>query len=696
MTRVTAGSLLQWRAAAFLPLALCLVATALDALITLLYPPFQPVSGVITLLVATADTVLLASCYGTLAGVGAGLGATAFDLLLRVDPSLSYIPPATLKLELGLLMVQVIAGFLVGRLQELSQRVQRQTDRLEQRERRFRALTENAADLVLVVDVEGRATYASQSHQAVLGVSPKELLGEGFRHFLDERGKDAIALALEHARSNPNASDSFEMLIRCANASVRVLEVLTKNCLDEEAVGGVVFSARDVTDRRDIEAQLAAAALRDALTGLPNRERLRIVLDQQLSAALTSRAAVALLLVDLDRFRDVNDVLGHHYGDALLVDAGKRLSAEVGEDDTVARVGGDEFALVLPRRDVKEATAMAERVAASLRNPYSIAGQTVIIGATVGIAVARGGTDTATILRQADVALDSARHSAEGISIYTLADDERARRRLSLGSAFHAAIACDELVLHYQPQISIISGRVHGVEALIRWQHPQRGLLRPDQFLPTVEEIGMMGRLTDWVLRNALRQLRRWHQSGLDLHMAINLSAQNLRDITLPETVGRLLALYEIPPSRLCLELTETTVAVESERATQVLNQLSSLGCRISIDDFGTGYSSLLHLKRFPFDELKIDRTFVAGVMSDPEDAAIVSSTIELARRLDMDVVVEGIEQLDALDAVAQLGAQYAQGYLLSVPLTASAFEHWLLARQPFPASVGRLAAGNG
>ncbi len=665
-----------------MPLVICVIATACDALVTLLYPPFQPYSAIITLFVATADTVLLAFCYGALAGVGAAVGATAFDMLLRVDPSLSYVPLQTLKLEVGLLMVEVIAGFLVGRLQELSLRVQKQTDRLEQRERRFRALTENAADLVLVVDKDGRATYASQSHEAVLGVPPKELLGEGFRLYLDDKGKEAVSRAVDHARQNPSASDNFEMIMRCANSSPRILEVLTKNCLSEKAVVGVVFSARDVTERRDIEAQLAAAALRDALTGLPNRERLRIVLDQQLSAALTSGAAVALLIVDLDRFRDVNDVLGHHYGDALLIDAGKRLCAEVGEGDTVARVGGDEFALVLPRREVKEATAMAEAVALALRNPYSIAGQTVIIGATVGIAVARGGTDTATILRQADVALESAQHSADGISIYTLADDERARRRLSVGSAFHAAIACDELVLHYQPQISILSGNVHGVEALIRWEHPQRGLLRPDQFLPTVEEIGMMGRLTDWVLRNALRQLRRWRQKGLDLHMAINLSAQNLRDSTLPETVSRLLTLYEIPPSRLCLELTETTVAVESERATQVLNQLSALGCRISIDDFGTGYSSLLHLKRFPFDELKIDRTFVAGLMTDPEDAAIVSSTIELARRLDMDVVVEGIEQEDTLEAIAQLGAQYAQGYLLSVPLTAVAFERWLLARQ--------------
>ncbi|MFY9781855.1 MAG: bifunctional diguanylate cyclase/phosphodiesterase [Candidatus Baltobacteraceae bacterium] len=668
-----------------MPLVACVIATACDALVTLLYPPFQPYSNFVTLVVSIGDTVLLAFCYGSFAGIGAGIGATAFDMLLRVDPSLSYVPASTARLELILLTIEVLTGFLIGRLQELSLRVQKQTDRLEQRERRFRALTENAADLVLVVDQEGQATYASQSHEAVLGVPPKDLLGEGFRLYLDEKGKEAVARVVEHALENPAASESFEMTMRCANNSPRILEVLTKNCLAEEAVGGVVFSARDVTERRDIEAQLAAAALHDALTGLPNRERLRIVLDQQLSAALTSGAPLALLIVDLDRFRDVNDVLGHHYGDALLVDAGKRLCAEVGAGDTVARVGGDEFALVLPRRDVKEATVMAERVALALRNAYSIAGQTVIIGATVGIAVARGGIDTATILRQADVALESARHSADGISIYTIADDERARRRLSVGSAFHAAIACDELVLYYQPQLSIVTGRVHGVEALIRWEHPQRGLLRPDQFLPTVEEIGMMGRLTDWVLRNALRQQRRWRQKGLDLHMAVNLSAQNLRDSTLPETVSRLLSLYEIPPSRLCLELTETTVAVESERATQVLNQLSALGCRISIDDFGTGYSSLLHLKRFPFDELKIDRTFVANLMTDPEDAAIVSSTIELARRLDMDVVVEGIEETETLDAIAQLGAQYAQGYLLSVPLTAVALERWLLARQTSP-----------
>jgi EAL domain-containing protein (putative c-di-GMP-specific phosphodiesterase class I) len=247
-----------------------------------------------------------------------------------------------------------------------------------------------------------------------------------------------------------------------------------------------------------------------------------------------------------------------------------------------------------------------------------------------------------------------------------------------MASALPAAIENDELVLHFQPQINVATGAVNGVEALVRWQHPERGLLYPDLFLPLAEEIGMMDRLTDWVLRAAIRQLKRWNRDGSSLRVAVNLSAQDLRDGRLAESISRLISLYGIDATHLCLELTETTLTTEAERAAEALRELSALGVRISIDDFGTGYSSLSHLKQFPVDELKIDKQFVIGMASDPDDAAIVSSTIELAHRLGVDVVVEGVEDQIAFDAIALLGAEFAQGFGISHPLTPKAFEVWL------------------
>lgn len=666
------------------PLLACAVLSSVDAFLTLALPGFAPISSPVTLLVATFDTIVVAYCYGTWPGIVAACVATAFDgALIRMAAYNSVAEALNSGLDISLLGAQAAAGGLVGRLHELATRVRSQREQLEIRERHFRALTENAADLVLVLDETGACTYASPSHETALGYAPDDLLGMGYHHVLDPAGIAAVENSLNQALGDGAPPDRFDLIAHHRDGSKRMLEVLARDCFAEEAVDGLILSARDVTDRKHVEEKLAAQALHDALTGLPNRDHLAHRLEAELQDAAKPARPTALLFVDLERFRDVNDVLGHQCGDKLLVEASKRISNKLRTCDAAARIGGDEFAVLLSGYGAEEATSFAERIITSLRDPYQIAGQTVIIGATVGLAIGESGIEASSLLRHADVAMDSAKLSANGIAIYTSEDDERARRRLSIGSAIHEAIATDQLVLHYQPQISVADGSIYGVEALVRWDHPQRGMLRPDQFLPIVEEIGMMGRLTEWVLRAALLQMRQWRRKGIDLNMAINLSAQNLRDAHLAEAVMRLLALYEIPPERLCLELTETTVAAEGERAKQLLTQLSSLGIRISIDDFGTGYSSLLHLRRFPVNELKIDRTFVANMTTDKNDQAIVASTIELARRLNMDVVVEGIEQNDTYDAIAELGAQYAQGYLMSVPLPPAQLERWIMARNP-------------
>jgi diguanylate cyclase (GGDEF)-like protein/PAS domain S-box-containing protein len=546
------------------------------------------------------------------------------------------------------------------------------------RDRHFRALTDNATELVLVLRKNGAATYASPSYKTTLGHDPEHLVGGGYHRMIDARGEALLGAVLDGASAGATATQRFELDVIHKDGTSHVLDVVATNALGDRAVRGVILNARDISDRRQAEAQLAMQASHDSLTGLPNRSMLDTRLDEVLILAAREATQVALLMVDLDRFKDVNDALGHHCGDALLCEVAVRLRRQVRGSDFAARLGGDEFAIILASGDVDDATIVAERLVTSLARPYTIGGKALTVGASVGIAFGGHDTTAASLLRQADVAMYSAKRRRSGIAIFSRHEDDRALDRLTMASALPAAIANDELVLHFQPQIDVATGAVLGAEALVRWQHPERGLLYPDLFLPLAEEIGMMDRLTDWVLRVAIRQVKRWNRNGTTLRVAVNLSAQDLRDGRLYESISRLIALYEIAPNQLCLELTETTVTTEAERAADALRALSSLGIRISIDDFGTGYSSLSHLKQFPVDELKIDKQFVIGMATDPDDAAIVSSTIELAHRLGVDVVVEGVEDQTCYAAIARLGAECAQGFGISHPLSAKAFDLWL------------------
>jgi diguanylate cyclase (GGDEF)-like protein/PAS domain S-box-containing protein len=572
-----------------------------------------------------------------------------------------HVDPATVAME-------TIVGAAIGHIRASSLL----------RDRRFLALTDNATELVLVIDRRGSATYASPSFAALLGCEPSGLAGSGYRKIFDARSGALIAAAIERALAGTAAPQRFELEAEHADGSSHVLDVTATNRLTDPAVRGVILNGRDISERRFVEAQLAKQASHDSLTGLPNRNMLHARLDDALTQSTRDTTRVALLVIDLDRFKDVNDALGHHAGDALLCEVASRLKRQIRDADFAARLGGDEFAIVISGADIDDATVVAERLVTALGRPYDLRSQAIAISASVGIALGESDSTVAGLLRQADIAMYAAKRRRSGIAIFTRNDDDRALDRLTMASTLPSAIANDELVLHYQPQINVATGEVAGVEALVRWQHPERGLLYPDVFLPLAEEIGMMDRLTDWVLRVAIRQVKRWNREGSYLRVAVNLSAQDLRDGRISESIARLIALYGIDPRQLCLELTETTVTTEADRAAEALRALSRLGIRISIDDFGTGYSSLSHLKQFPVDELKIDKQFVIGMATDPDDAAIVSSTIELAHRLGVDVVVEGVEDRAAYDAVAQLGAEYAQGFGISHPLTAKAFETWL------------------
>ncbi|MFA5890732.1 MAG: EAL domain-containing protein [Actinomycetota bacterium] len=430
----------------------------------------------------------------------------------------------------------------------------------------------------------------------------------------------------------------------------------------------------ELVDRLKIQAeQNQHQALHDALTGLPNRTLLRDRTRQAVLAAARAGDQVAIMMIDLDRFKEVNDTLGHHNGDLLLQEMARRLRGSLREGDTVARLGGDEFAVVLPRlSDTVDALRVAEAVRATLEQPIVLQEVTITVGASIGIALyPEHGEDSDTLMQRADVAMYFAKGEQAGAQIYAPERDPYSPARLALVGELRHAIESDELMLFFQPKADIDSGVVTGVEALVRWNHPRRGLVSPDDFIPLAEQTGLIGPLTYWVLDAALRQSAKWSAAGRHLSVAVNLSARTLLDQGLPDQIARRLRDAGVHPSSLTLEVTETNIMTDPARSIGTLSRLSSMGIAISIDDFGTGYSSLSYLQRLPVDEIKIDRSFVMGMTADEDDAVIVRSIIDLGRTLGLRVVAEGVETELAWNRLSALGCDVAQGYLLSKPLAA-------------------------
>ena len=422
----------------------------------------------------------------------------------------------------------------------------------------------------------------------------------------------------------------------------------------------------------------AHQALHDALTGLPNRTHYQRAVEQAIAAA--HGHGVAVLLLDIDRFKDINDTLGHHIGDRLLVDVGPRLACALGAEATVARLGGDEFAVMLPAvRDADEAVAVARRALEALALPFEIAEATLHAEASLGVALHPDhGGDVATLLQRADVAMYTAKRGRTGVELYRSCADPYSTDRLLLLGELRGAIDRGELVLHYQPKVELPSGRPVGAEALVRWDHPRRGLLPPSEFVALAEHTGLIRPLTLWVLDEALAQCRRWRDEGLDLQVAVNLSAASLVDGSLPNDVARAIARSGLPPSALALEITESLVMTDPARAGEVLGLLRSMRVDLAIDDYGTGQASLAYLCGVPACELKIDRAFVAGLATDATSAAIVRSTIELGHSLGLCVVAEGVEDELVYRRLAQWGCDLAQGFHMARPLGAEEATAWL------------------
>ncbi len=438
--------------------------------------------------------------------------------------------------------------------------------------------------------------------------------------------------------------------------------------------------------RRNVEEQ----ALHDALTQLPNRILFADRAAQAVRAAARNDSEPAVIMLDLDRFKEVNDTLGHHEGDRLLVDVAARITEVLRPADTVARLGGDEFAVLLTSGGAKTAHRVAERIGEALEPAFILDGVTVSVEASMGVAVytpVAGETvlepaeRASQLLRHADIAMYDAKLTRIGIAHYSSENEGAKPARLALLGELREALNNDELVLHYQPKVAAGSGQLLGVEALVRWQHPTQGLLSPAEFIPVAEATTLIQRLTAVVIDKALTMSRQWLDEGVRMPVAVNVSARSLLDETFAEGVAAALRRAGVPGDHLCLELTESTIMADPERALAIMQELRAIGVRLSVDDFGTGYSSMAYLKILPVDELKVDRSFVSQMNTSVDDTMLVQSAIDLGHNLGMSVVAEGVEDHQTLLALKDLGADVIQGYYLGRPMAEGLLQQWVCER---------------
>ncbi|MFI5267750.1 MAG: putative bifunctional diguanylate cyclase/phosphodiesterase [Chloroflexota bacterium] len=544
---------------------------------------------------------------------------------------------------------------------------------------RYRTIVDTANDAIVALDEQACIIYLNQRAPEMLGSSVHDLLGQPFTYILHEDERTDWERRLIHLKGG----NRLLYDVRLRRADGRELWALNSSSPQMDGASefkGAIAMLKDVTERKQAEEALAHQALHDSLTGLPNRNLLHDRLEQAMLSARREHRQLAVLLLDLDRFKEVNDTFGHHYGDLLLKQVGPRLQGALRQSDTVARLGGDEFAILLSScADVEAAKLTAMKLLSALEVPFVVEGQTLTISGSLGVVMyPEHGEDVQTAMRRADVAMYAAKRDGEGFSVYALEQDRHSAQRLTLSSQLRQGIDGNELLMYYQPKISLSTHRIVDVEALVRWQHHESGVITADHFIPLAEQTGLIRPLTHWVLKAVMEQCRTWRGVGLDIGVAVNISMRNLHDPRLPDTVAELLRLWDVPPATLLLEITETALMTNPARTMEVVMRLSQLGIHLSIDDFGTGYSSLSYLKRLPVREIKIDKSFVRDMADDENDAVIVRSTIDLGHNLGLQVVAEGVENCQALDQLEDLGCDLAQGYYMGKPMAATDLERWL------------------
>ncbi len=547
-------------------------------------------------------------------------------------------------------------------------------------ERRFRGLVQNASDLILICAAPGTITYQSPAAETAWGYPAAELLGEAVMALTYPDDQPALRELWGQLRQAAPATTegpirTTELRLRDGTGTWRHTELIATNLLHDPAVQGIVVTVRDTTERKAFEQQLMQQAFFDALTSLPNRVLLLDRLKQALVRAGRRKDAVGVLFIDVDNFKLINDSLGHHVGDKLLMEAATRLQSCVRTQDTVARLSGDEFMVVLEMLAGEDDTLpVAKAIAHQFSRPFKLDGREIIITASIGIALSDAGQENAdSLMRNADLAMYRAK--SDGRARYVVFDPSMhtdTLARLELEGDLRHALDHDELRVHYQPIMAMDTGKLREVEALVRWQHPTRGLVSPVDFIPLAEETGLIIPLGQWVLEEACRRVAAWHTqfpSEPPLTLSVNLSPRQFQKPGLVADVTSALQKAGLPARCLKLEITEGVLMRDVEATIRTLWELKNLGLQIAVDDFGTGYSSLAYLKRLPLDVLKIDRSFVSGIGQSQEDTAIVHTIMALAKSLNLKVTGEGIETAEQAALLGEWGCDRGQGYLFSEPL---------------------------
>jgi diguanylate cyclase (GGDEF)-like protein/PAS domain S-box-containing protein len=572
-----------------------------------------------------------------------------------------------------------VRGIVVNSRDVTERRLAEESSR--ESEERFRSLVQNASDMVTVLDGDGRITYQSPSIERILGYAPSEVTQRRLTDFIHPEDEPRARAQLERLAESAQGTVRFELRWRHLNDSYRHIEAVCTNLLGDAGVGGIVINARDVTDRKALERQLTRRAFLDSLTNLPNRLLFMHRLDRALQRASDAPNSVGVLFLDLDRFKIVNDSLGHEIGDQLLIAVGHRLRRIVRPADTVARLGGDEFIVLIEgAQSVDEVIRVAERIIEELSTPIRLNRHEVAVAVSVGIAMGENdGSTSQDLLRNADIALYRAKE--QGTGGYVVFDASMARQavqRLALENELRRAVQRNEFSVQYLPEIDLSTNNLAGLEVLMRWNHPERGLVRPSEFIAVAEETGLIVPIGEWALHQGCAQVRDWRARWPEaraMFLAINLSAREFRRPDLVEYITSTLESYGLQPSALRLEISEAIMVAEPLSTLEKLRRLKQRGVMLAIDDFGSGYSSLSYLTRVSFDTLKIDRQFVSGPGGVTNNLSIVRAVTSLAHALGMNVTAEGVESREHLTRVRAAGCDHGQGFLFSDALDAAAVE---------------------
>jgi len=596
------------------------------------------------------------------------------------DEAMQAQRAAQLDTTFALVATALLLGCLLGR----HNRVRRtqaaltiEQAALRTSEQQFRSLIRNASDIIMILGVDGKTRYISPAGERILGYESSHLLRISAFEIVHSEDRERAQTLFRQVRTQAGNATSAWRLMH-TDGSYRECEVILNSLLHEPGIEGILFTYRDVTERKVFEQQLAHQAFHDVLTDLPNRAIFMDRLTRSLKRAARRQSEVGVMFLDLDNFKTINDSLGHDAGDELLIGVAKRLQDCVRTSDTVARLGGDEFTVLL--EDANEATRneIAERILEQLRQPFVLQGREVFATASIGLAVSDCGTEEPEVLlRDADTAMYLAKTGGKANHVvFDSSMKEHDMERLELETDLRRALETDQLRVHYQPIIHLENERVCEVEALVRWQHPTRGLIDPIQFIQIAEETGLILPLGEWVLTQACLQAKAWQQQYplvVPLSVSVNLSARQLQQPDVVERVAAVLAATGLAPDYLKLEITESTMMVGLNTVLLKLNQLRDLGIRIAVDDFGTGYSSISYLSTLPIDTLKVDRSFIQRLGQKSEDRAILQAIISLAKTLNLRVTSEGIESVEQLGALRDMLCDFGQGYYFSRPLTCDA-----------------------